>query len=85
MILKSFYDVVQQTDIIPEADEKYDLLNYFAKSKSDVENELKKRRERVRDLKWYSFLFWIEFCGVDLTSPSFVFFFQGVFFYDVLE
>jgi hypothetical protein len=46
-------DAVQQTDIIPEADEKYDLLNFFAKSKSDVENELKTGRERVRDLKWY--------------------------------
>jgi hypothetical protein len=45
---------VQQTDIIPEADEKYDLLNYFAKSKSDVENELKTGRERVCDLKWYA-------------------------------
>ena len=44
---------MQQTDIIPEADEKYDLLNFFAKSKSDVENELKTGRERVRDLKWY--------------------------------
>jgi hypothetical protein len=34
-----------------EADEKYDLLNFFAKSKSDVENELKTGRERVCDLK----------------------------------
>jgi hypothetical protein len=37
-----------------EADEKYDLLNFFAKSKSDVENELKTGRERVCDLKWYA-------------------------------
>jgi len=50
-------DAVNQTNIFPQGSEQHDLLNFFAKSKSDVENELKKRLEKVRDLKWYSTMF----------------------------
>jgi hypothetical protein len=46
-------DAVNQTKIFPEGSEQHDLLNFFANSKSDVENELKTRLEKVRGLKWY--------------------------------
>lgn len=46
-------DTVNQTNIFPAGSEQYDLLNFFTTTKSDVENELTTRREKVRDLKWY--------------------------------
>lgn len=44
---------MNQTKIFPAGSEQYDLLNFFTTTKSDVENELTTRREKVRDLKWY--------------------------------
>ena len=44
---------VYQTSSFPEKEEKFDLLQFFADTKADVENELAIRREKVRDLKWY--------------------------------
>ena len=44
---------MNQTTFFPEGSEQHDLLNFFANSKSDVENELKTRLEKVRGLKWY--------------------------------
>ena len=46
-------DALNQTKFFPEGSEQHDLLNFFANSKSDVENELKTRLEKVRGLKWY--------------------------------
>lgn len=46
-------DTLNQTQFFPEGSEQHDLLNFFANSKSDVENELKTRLEKVRGLKWY--------------------------------
>lgn len=44
---------MNQTNIFPAGSEQYDLLNFFTTTKSDVENELQIRREKIRDLKWY--------------------------------
>lgn len=46
-------DSVYQTSIIPENAEKYELLGFFANTKKEVEEELKARREKVRNQKWY--------------------------------
>lgn len=44
---------VNQTSIIPYANEKYDLLQFLANTKQDVDNELTRRRAEQRNIKWY--------------------------------
>ena len=44
---------VNQTSIIPEANEKYDMLQFLANAKEDIENELLLQREKQRNIKWY--------------------------------
>ncbi|CAC5423990.1 unnamed protein product [Mytilus coruscus] len=46
-------DLVNKIDIIPEIEEKYDLLQFFSSAKSEVEQELNIRRKKVRNVKWY--------------------------------
>lgn len=46
-------DNVNQTIIFPEREEKYDILGFFAETKIEVQHELKARREKIRDIKWY--------------------------------
>lgn len=44
---------VNETSIIPHANEKYDLLPFLANVKEDVKDELILRREKQRNVKWY--------------------------------
>ncbi|CAC5415715.1 unnamed protein product [Mytilus coruscus] len=46
-------DNVNQTIIFPEREEKYDIFGVFAETKIEVQHELKVRREKIRDIKWY--------------------------------
>lgn len=43
---------VKQVDIIPTANEKYDLLQFLANVKDDVEKELIFQREKHHSIKW---------------------------------
>lgn len=45
-------DSVKQIDIVPMGNEKYDLLQFLANVKDDVEKELISQREKHRSIKW---------------------------------
>jgi len=44
---------VNRVDIIPDGDEKYDLIQFLANVKNDVEKELITQRKKHRNIKWY--------------------------------
>lgn len=46
-------DTAHQTSIFPQGNEKYDLLQFLADVKEDVENELNLRKAKQRSIKWY--------------------------------
>lgn len=46
-------DSVQIVEIIPQGSEKYDILQFFSNAKESVRKELKERRDKMRNIKWY--------------------------------
>lgn len=46
-------DAVNQTVIVPEGLEKHDILQFFADTKIEVNEELKMRCAKLRNIKWY--------------------------------
>lgn len=46
-------DAVNRVDITPYGDEKYDLLQFLANVRDDVDKELKMQRKKHRNIKWY--------------------------------
>lgn len=46
-------DSVNQIEIIPEGNEKYDLLQFFSNVKGDIQQIVKSRKKYMRDIKWY--------------------------------
>ncbi|CAG2256166.1 unnamed protein product [Mytilus edulis] len=46
-------DSVNQIEIIPEGNEKYDLLQFFSNVKGDIQQIVESRKKYMRDIKWY--------------------------------
>lgn len=46
-------EAAQQTSIFPHGNEKYDLLQFLANVKEDVDKELNLRKAKQRNIKWY--------------------------------